>query len=263
MLRKLLKYDIRYILKGWIAMAIMSFLLSVLGGFCAAMLENRVDVDKEGIFILGIVISVLFIMFMAFIPFVLSLYRFYQNLYTDEGYLTFTLPVRKHEILLSKYLFSIITIGASGLVISIDVGMIFGVWHALTPDVESISPVSVNPSDVIVAILILLIIAFSVSALISLIFVIISVASRISKKLRGVFAVIVFYGIGIIFSSIIVSVATGVGENAVRWSDLIPAASQDSATVLLLLAICLVMALVSTVLYLAEYRLLDKHLNLF
>lgn len=33
----------------------------------------------------------------------LPLYRFYQNKFTDEGYLTFTLPVNSHQIILSSF----------------------------------------------------------------------------------------------------------------------------------------------------------------
>ena len=48
---------------------------------------------------------------------VILLYRFYKNKYTDEGYLTFTLPVKPSQIFWSSFLNMLIWLGISFLVV--------------------------------------------------------------------------------------------------------------------------------------------------
>ena len=47
--------------------------------------------------------------------------RFYRNMYTDEGYLMYTLPVNEHELIFSKLLASYIWILGAGLIITASV----------------------------------------------------------------------------------------------------------------------------------------------
>ena len=51
------------------------------------------------------------------------IYRFYKRCFTDEGYLTFTLPVTTHQILLSSLVNTII----SGLIMLVAVGLSVGI----------------------------------------------------------------------------------------------------------------------------------------
>ena len=54
---------------------------------------------------------------------IVLLIRFYRNKYTDEGYLTFTLPVSSHQILLSSYLNIAIWTVVATLVAQLSVGL--------------------------------------------------------------------------------------------------------------------------------------------
>ena len=54
---------------------------------------------------------------------IVLLIRFYRNKYTDEGYLTFTLPVSSHQILLSSYLNIAIWTVVATLVSQLSVGL--------------------------------------------------------------------------------------------------------------------------------------------
>ena len=117
MLRKLLKYDFKYIFKIWLALSVLSVPMSAFGGFCLPMSIQGSEFD--GFFIFGTIISFFVIFGAALIPFVMSLYRFYLNLYTDEGYLTFTLPVKKSDLLLSKFIFSMSTLVAGGIALAV------------------------------------------------------------------------------------------------------------------------------------------------
>lgn len=69
-------------------------------------LETRPDATGILSAILGVGLFFLFIALFAYVAAVeiILLYRFYKNKFTDEGYLTFTLPVNSHQIFLSSLL---------------------------------------------------------------------------------------------------------------------------------------------------------------
>ena len=100
MLRKVLKYDLGAIFKLWLIMSITSLLLGALGGVALRVIMTpNPDLgathfdgwDSIATMFLGI--SVIGIIAYMIITFIFVIYRYYQNFFTDEGYLTFTLPV--------------------------------------------------------------------------------------------------------------------------------------------------------------------------
>ena len=118
MLKKLLKYDLRSVGRvWWIAMLTMigaSFSCSISMrlytelSFKQSLLTNN---DNEVLITLALIALYLIfiisaiamgacILFVAIMVFV----RYYKHLFTDEGYLTFTLPVSRRQIFLSKFI---------------------------------------------------------------------------------------------------------------------------------------------------------------
>lgn len=108
MLKKLLKYDFHAVFRYW-----WIILCTQVGVTAASALVLKFVVDtaeKESFgFLRGC--GICFLMVAAFAVFLAPLlssllcyFRFYKNLFTDEGYLTFTLPVTRRQILLSKTL---------------------------------------------------------------------------------------------------------------------------------------------------------------
>lgn len=73
-----------------------------------------------GVIALGVYIAAVYVLLM---------YRFYKNKFTDEGYLTFTLPVTNHQIFLSSLVNILIWMLISALVIIAVVAMVlfFGI----------------------------------------------------------------------------------------------------------------------------------------
>ena len=260
MLRKLLKYDFKYIFKIWLALSVLSVPMSAFGGYCGPMSIH--GSEFEGFFIFGTIVSILVIVGVAVIPFVMSLYRFYLNLYTDEGYLTFTLPVKKSDLLLSKFIFSMSTL-LSGVVVGAIDGLIFAFVSSLVtgPSTDT-KPVIVDSTVFPFSLAVLLIMMFSAVAGIMFVFIMISLASRFSKVGRSVFAVAVVYGGGILLSSLLVPILTLMDSSTLRWSDIIPEAMASGVTLLLLFLIAAFLAVLATLLYIVEYYILDKHLNL-
>ncbi len=116
MLRKLLKYDLRSMLRSFLPLWGAILALSVVnhftlnnGGRLTGLLGDISTVIPMlvyvGIFIAMVVLTILFI-----------LQRFYNGLLRDEGYLMFTLPVRAWQLITSKGLAAVVMLFLSILV---------------------------------------------------------------------------------------------------------------------------------------------------
>lgn len=65
--------------------------------------------------------------------FFLLISRFYKRCFTDEGYLTFTLPVNNHQILLSSIVNTVLGMVVVDLAAFLGIGMIFGLFLTAIP----------------------------------------------------------------------------------------------------------------------------------
>ena len=120
MLRKLLKYDMQAIQRLFWVLGGSVMALSLLGGLALRFLITN---DDDLLIFMSIFAGFfLFLNFMAITAFaviieIMVYYRFYKNLFTDEGYLTFTLPVSRAKLLASKTLNAMIWLWGIGAVI--------------------------------------------------------------------------------------------------------------------------------------------------
>lgn len=107
---KLLKYENKALSKTILPIGIATMFVAVFG---SAMLKlnlimNRLVKNGSVLFTLKAVtttffaISVIAMISAVFVAGFMLMQRYYRNLFTDEGYLTFTLPVKTEHILLSK-----------------------------------------------------------------------------------------------------------------------------------------------------------------
>ncbi len=62
-----------------------------------------------------------------------ALWRYYRSRFTEEGYLTYTLPVNNHQLMLSSILASVLEILLVGLATAAAVAMAFGIFAAELP----------------------------------------------------------------------------------------------------------------------------------
>ena len=62
-----------------------------------------------------------------------ALWRYYRSRFTEEGYLTYTLPVNNHQLMLSSILASVLEILLVGLATVAAVAMAFGIFAAGLP----------------------------------------------------------------------------------------------------------------------------------
>ena len=111
MFGKLLKHDFKAVLKGSLPIAIAAIVASVIGGLSINFMVSASSGDNELLEALISVATFLYYIVVISAPLgiqILIYSHFYKNLFTDEGYLTFTLPVKRSSVLLSKTLNALI-----------------------------------------------------------------------------------------------------------------------------------------------------------
>lgn len=117
MFGKLLKYEFKAVGKWYLGLYAAAGLLSVIVGFWIQNLINRrgdsalsnysdtyqFGANIEGIFFVTVMIAFVIIIVSLFLSTLfLIVNRFRKNVYGRQGYLTMTLPVTNHQIILSK-----------------------------------------------------------------------------------------------------------------------------------------------------------------
>lgn len=113
MLGKLTKYEYKATYKLYLILYAIVLVLAGLTRLIYAFdIEDNIVLNVlTGLFTASIVIGCIGLYFVALI---FTLYRFYKNLFTDEGYLMFTLPVTPMKIIISK-----IIVGMTWVLLSI------------------------------------------------------------------------------------------------------------------------------------------------
>ncbi len=132
MFAKLLKYEWKATAKTLGIFSLAAVGVSVLAAVVLRLLVGswKNSVTEETMFLLIPVLTMLMgFLILALVAYAvlvtfLLLRRFYKNKFTDEGYLTFTLPVSNHEIFLSSWLNMLIWSAISGAVVLLCVGII-------------------------------------------------------------------------------------------------------------------------------------------
>lgn len=277
MLKKLIKYDFKAIFKYWWIAALASTAISVLGGFCIRIISSEKQLPRMIDTIGAIGLVLVCFGFVAFIlsALILTIKRFYTNFFTDEGYLTFTLPVKKSQLLNSKLitaiLFQIMTgavfivnvvtmicIGASEYIFSQQFINVLKRFFELIAHIIDIlglyTPVYILEG----IILLLLSLIFSTLFLFSCI----TFASVIAKKGRIIKAIAIYYIANSVLSFFI-QIFLLFGVSAIsRWYSVIPDNTTRAVIMLTFLTAIFFIALFCALVYCLQYRLIDKKLNL-
>lgn len=106
MFSKLLKHDLRAVRKTALIISLSAIGASLVGGAALrAYFEMPKTDDMEfirSLFMIAFTVSVFAVFATGIVISIFVFVRFYKNLYTDEGYLTFTLPTTRKSIHLAK-----------------------------------------------------------------------------------------------------------------------------------------------------------------
>lgn len=101
---KMFKYDFK---ATWGLLGLLSVIAlgaGVLGSVVARLLERGLDGFLLAMLVISMMTVVFYLVGYCLASMFLLLGRFYKSRFTDEGYMTFTLPVTTHQVLLSSFL---------------------------------------------------------------------------------------------------------------------------------------------------------------
>lgn len=147
MLRKLLKYDLAAVWKIWVPLAASTVGMSLVLALAVRALWDG-GFTENGFLGMALYLT-LFASIFGFLILWIGLYivtpllcyiRYYKNFFSDQGYLTFTLPVKRRDLYLSKVLNTFIWSVANALVTLVVVVLLL----LLIPPPESAGQV-INP----------------------------------------------------------------------------------------------------------------------
>lgn len=116
--------------------------------------EAAWDSDSVLVLVIPMLGMMLFFMFLGLVVYsvgtmIYLLIRFYKNKFTDEGYLTFTLPVNSRQIFLSSAVYILVWQVISGLVVAVAVGIaiLFGTAQNGTINTEILRTLEFTVSE--------------------------------------------------------------------------------------------------------------------
>ena len=279
MLLKLLKYDMQSVSRIWWIMALSVLGMSVVGGVGLKIVTALIEADKFSFLVLMamllVIACVMAIVASAVVTELLVFVRFYKNFFTDEGYLTFTLPVSRKDLLLSKTVNALIwTVAQTVLMfVCIFLVVLIGIPTSVGGDFfwELIYTFSVVFAEaglwsVVYVLEILVLILLSMLFSISLIHFCITMGAMLAKKAKILAAIGIYYAVNMIISFgmqimtliFTLMMSAGLSELLDRAA---PMMRGGIVAVMLLIACCM-MATVSGVMYFITLGRLERNLNL-
>lgn len=133
MLKKCLKYDLRAIFRLWLILSIIVISVAVVFGALTKGFETSDDMPLlQALLALLLIPSMMALAVYPSAIMVIISVRYYTSFYTDEGYLTFTLPVKRSTLYNSKLISAAIYMLATTLVMAFAIAIIGSVPSALT-----------------------------------------------------------------------------------------------------------------------------------
>ena len=284
MLRKVLKHDLMAIYKIWIILSISCLVLGVVSGISLRVLMTPTEGPQHftpyhalaGIFFGLAIVGIIAYMIICFI---FVIYRYYQNFFTDEGYLTFTLPVKRYTLLNAKLINAFIWESATSIVFILSIilmlviapsaagengSLLKDVIDLFAPVFEAIAKIGDGWFWAYVIAFILLGLSYYLFSSL-LIYMCVTIGCIVAKKAKALVAILVYYAATSIMSTasyIIIPIGTYVAE-AINII-----ATGDNPTAYTFLGLCAIICVSMCVLLLAiaEYKFIlgriENKLNL-
>ena len=277
MLKKLLRYDLKSVFKYWWIAAIASIGLSAIGGLCLSIATTGKDVPPliAVLIVFAVIFTIFGIIAFSILSLILVYVRFYKNFFTDEGYLTFTLPVKRSQLLNSKLISSVLTMCCTSAILIADIFILLALGigqpffdEFLTPFVQFISELFVElPIEghlYIFTWAVLVLISFLLSSIFSTLFLFacITFAAVITKKAKVITAIGIYYAASGVMTGFLQILYMFGFTSIIDWIAELPQNTVKFFITALLLGTTLALALVCLMLYTLEYFMLDRKLNL-
>ena len=240
MFKKCLKYDLKAFAKIWLIAAAVMLVLSVvcsigLGSFINATASMAViegqGSEPDSLQIMSLVARMCIgmlcyiVLIYSLVIFlggtsIMVLIRYYTKFFTDQGYLTFTLPVRRSTQFWSKAIAGFVYTAASGVVALISILMAIGsviIALVMTPNAAESFPIEeltsiFTPANgvcgVIALLLAILLIAAIVFASMMMNYLVITLAATMFRKLKILSVIVSYYVVNNIIAVPIIYVGT-------------------------------------------------------
>lgn len=269
MLRKLLKYDMRAIWRIWWLLGLSAMGLSVVGGLALRILNNSGEQAFPAILEVFAGLAV-FACIMGFVAFfigseLLVYYRFYKNLFTDEGYLTFTLPASRAKILASKTLNACLWLVLSVLTLGACLIIMLAISGGLA-DFPTFLKFFFDGADVFSLLYILLLAVEGIIILLAgswvsvgLVHFCITIGAVLAKKYKLLAAIGIYYLLNMVLSFVLQAfMILGVFATAGAIEPLFSALSETEIMFFIPLLLALIAVIVTSVALLIHYLILGK-----
>lgn len=274
MLRKVLKYDCRALFRIWWIAAVVTVALAVLGGFAEIVNQNDLRVPEMISTTAGMVMFfAYFCMFgLILLAEVLVFGRFYRNFFTDEGYLTFTLPVKRETLFNSKILAGLALVVASGGVCILSNFIMFlisdfelfqsGEYFEAIAEFFAEIPEDVMGYLVLYSLEALVLLGLTLLLSVLFLYCCITFGSMIVKKGKLLASIGIYFGANSIFSGgTQLLLIFGVASIGV-WMEPMSEQLAPKVVALLLLAVILFLAILCALVYAFTHWMLGRKLNL-
>lgn len=284
MLRKVLKHDLNSVWRIWLIFSITVVVLSCISGICLRELITLNEIDQyfsatSVLSELMLILTSIAIIAYLVISGILVVYRYYQNFFTDEGYLTFTLPVKRSTLLNSKLLSAFIWNIATSLVFVLCLCIILliapahsdGTGTLIATVLEGIANVlylifSINDAWLVVYLILLAIILLLWSVFSTLLmYACVTIGSVITRKQKVLVAILIYYIVNSAISVVwyIISITFDIATQA--FDHIVNEINPDILPLLtLFFMICIAMAIsvISVLTYNFTLKSVQKKLNL-
>lgn len=229
MFRKLLKYEWRANAKLFMILSLAALGVGILGGVVARAALYLIDTSTNdvalvltvpGMYILFMFCCIALVAYMAAVE-IINLARFYKNKFTDQGYLTFTLPVRAQQIYLSAFVNMLLwlLISAAVMVFCFAVMFLIGFGDTIVEIMEDVNfqymwqevlAVFTGLRDEVVTtrgyglytVLMYLLVALSPLYAISMMMGCLTVGSVLVRKYKILASIGIYYGLNMVVSGI-------------------------------------------------------------
>lgn len=215
---RLLKYDLKNIFKMWWIAAIALAGTTALGAISLYNIDTF-GLSGSGDFsflsdfssLIGLWLWLVSVFAFIILSFILVCLRYYKNFFSDEGYLTFTLPVKRTQLFGAKLIASFVTITASLLLVTVSISTVVavGMWisssgnpldvlrffgELFTSSWEHYELGSNTAASVVLSIFTLVVILAAVLSEILLMLFCMTAGGVIAKRAKFIVGLAIFYG---------------------------------------------------------------------
>lgn len=266
MFAKLLKHDCRAMFKHWWVAAVSSILFSIIAGVCLNIVtvSYTTHYSIQTVAYILLIFSFIAIFIFPVLSAVLMFKRFNKNFFSDEGYLTFTLPVSKSALLSSKLL--------TGVIFAVASTMLFGIDLIITATTsgENFFEIMEDIFEILIElfsyefyvsltiVLLYLALLASIATSTAFIFLCITLANMLVKKRKLLTGLGIFYGVQIVFTIFLRTIITSGALELIDFTF----AEESTHVPFIALGILAIIVIFGAGIYLLNLYLLDKKLNL-